>query len=167
MIDNHWDKCEICKEEIIGKSHKVRFFRWSQKHIACESCHRCERMTNQMGRTAGKFWDEYRKTHTGLPHICDFSIEELKRKHKNVLSLCDKYDTYSIGILIAGECYKDVWSSRACSGHLASLMGYGDNAYMEYYCSSSNYYFMCSCDSQMMKDFQIAMKLDNEYEGKV
>lgn len=115
------------------------------------------------------FWKEFRK-HEGKEHICDISIEKLRARHKNVLDLAnqrdkngDKYDSEGIGILIAGKFYKDVWASRSCSGHLAELMGnVDDDAYLDYYCGSSNYFTLMNYASQseLVKAFEAAVKLD-------
>jgi len=92
---------------------------------------------------ADNFWVLYHKTHINLPHICDFSIDELKEKHKNVLILIqhEKYDYKTIGLLLSGECYDNVWDSRSCSGHMSKLVNGKD--YLDFYCGSSSYYWLC------------------------
>jgi len=109
---------------------------------------------------AEEFWDLYSKTHINLPHICDFSIDELKEKHKNVLELLKlgNYDYKIIGLLISAECYDNVWGSRSCSGHVSDLVGGKD--YLDFYCGSSNYYWLCYLGLDKYPEFWKAMKKD-------
>ena len=107
-----------------------------------------------------EFWDNERKNEDKKEHICDIDDDKLFKRHKNVLSLIGKYDPVSIGMLIAGKYYHDVWSSRSCSGTMAHLVGTDD--YMDFYCGSSNYYFIKSWDNPIIKDFEEMDKLDKE-----
>ena len=107
---------------------------------------------------AHHFWEEYRKTDSARAHIRDFTIEELKQKHANVLKLIPAQDRISIGLLIAGKYYDNVWNSRSCSAHLSELIGGKD--YLDFYCSSRNYYFLIKSGQPIVDLFKEADKKD-------
>jgi hypothetical protein len=110
---------------------------------------------------ARNFWREHHKKK--FDHICDFTLEQLRERHKNVLRLVGKHEPILIGTLLAGEYYGEAWGSRSCSGHLACLVGTND--YMDFYCGGSTYaiikVFRPSSDP-MLVDFEEADKLDRE-----
>ena len=161
MID-YPDKCQICNDVILGSTHKYRFLKDSEFLVICDECRDAIRGQNQEGRKAEIFWDKYHKSCGDLPHICDISLEELRKRHHWVLELTKIFDKQDIGTLLAGKRYKDVWNSRSCSGHLAELMGINeDDAYCCFYCGSSNYYVLCTYGSvAMLKMFELANELD-------
>lgn len=110
---------------------------------------------------ARKFWEEHRKKK--FDHICDFTLEQLRKRHKNVLHLVGKYDPVLIGLLLAGKYYDNVWGSRSCSGHLAELVG--TNNYLDFYSSGSSYAIMSvyrRLSDPLFIDFEEADKLDRE-----
>jgi len=98
---------------------------------------------------SNNFWNEYNKI-TDREHICDITIDALKKRHENALKLINKYDPITIGLLIAGKYYDNVWNSRSCSAHLANLVGTND--YMDFYCSSS-VYFIIQHNNKLLSDF--------------
>ena len=127
-----------------------------------------------------KFWDKERKSEDKKEHICDIPMDELKEKHKHTLSLIGKYHSFQIGNLIAGKYYRDVWSSRSCSGTLSKLIGSDD--YMDFYCGSSVYYAIkqpldllnfneninnvLKDKNQLLFDFEEQDKLDRKCQTK-
>jgi hypothetical protein len=161
--------CHLCEEEIKGES-----FSWTiltEPYPVCKECREFLDEEEAQGDLASRFWEEYDKAHQSLPHICDFSIEELKEKHRNVLNLCKKYDKQIVGLYLGAECYSDIWASRSCSGHMARLVGIeseidpddgADNSYCWFYCQSSSYYIvkMLYHDKEFEEDFRKAMESD-------
>ena len=112
------------------------------------------------GLDSKHFWEDYKKKDSARKHICDFTIEELKQKHANALKLIPAQDRISIGLLIAGKYYNNVWNSRSCSAHLSELVGGKD--YLDFYCSSSNYYFLMKLiKPPIVELFNQADKKDN------
>jgi hypothetical protein len=111
-------------------------------------------------QTIYDFWEEFKKNDDKKEDICDTSIEELRKRHANVINLIGKHDYTKVGLLLAGKYYKNVWESRSCSSRLSKLM-YHDN-YLDFYCSSSTYYFLMTSytDDKLIKDFDEAIKLD-------
>jgi hypothetical protein len=163
MIFGHWDKCDICEEEIEGIPHVNKKVLFWKKSLLCDECHKAVREWNKIGRQASIFWDNYNNTHNNLPHICDFSLDELRRRHANVLKLVSEYSARDVGLLIAGECYENVWGSRSCSGTLARLMeiDVGDeDAYLWYYCSGSSYFDLVYYGDPLIEAFIKANDLD-------
>lgn len=155
--------CKLCNQKIKGKPYEWKLFEWSDDvESICLECHLEIEESDSVGPIASGFWKNYHDTHQDLPHICDYSIEELKKRHVNVLQLCQQYDPWLIGLLIAGELYDNVWSSRSCSGHLATLIG--TNNYTDYYCGSSNYfdYMYFHPDRELLAKFKQAIIKDNK-----
>lgn len=88
---------------------------------------------------ADKFWVERRNKK--YKDIIDFSIEELREKHKEELNkIHNKQDAENIGILLMGDYYLEGFSSRRCSRKMSELVGHR-TIYMDFY-GSSCYYFM-------------------------
>jgi hypothetical protein len=118
------------------------------------------------------FWEEYNKKDNYRVHICDVPEEVFYARHKHVLSLIGKYDARSIGLLIAGKYYRDVWSSRSCSGTLSALVnsekigGNGEHDYMDFYCESSSYYYLRKpYNEDLIKSFKIhAINVTEEFD---
>ena len=87
-----------------------------------------------------EFWKERNKKK--YDHICDFSLEELRERHKEELSKIKSYeDAVRVGIKLMGDYYLDGFHSRACSKRMAELVGHGTN-YLDFYGASGFYYLM-------------------------
>jgi len=113
--------------------------------------------------TAEEFWKEYVKKSEAYPEVIEFSIKELKNRHKNAIALLQKYPSLFeyIPILIAGDYYKNVWDSRFSSGYLAEIF---DLDYEVIYCSSSTYYELKveDKDRSFMKLYENTKELDDK-----
>lgn len=87
-----------------------------------------------------EFWaEEKEKEHE---HICEFSLEELRERHKEELKTIEsERDAVTVGIKLMGDYYQDGFSSRSCSRRMAELVGHG-TSYLDFYGSSSEYYYL-------------------------
>ena len=101
-------------------------------------------------------------------HICDYSIEQLKERHKNVLALIPKYSVRVIGTMLMGHYYLDGFGSRSCAGKMAELVS-GDEEYLMFYCGSSEYLELCMegrpmhlVNEELINDFNKACQDDDE-----
>ena len=105
-----------------------------------ERVKRIIKISEKNKKNASKFWaDRWKKRYKW---ICDFSLEELKEKHKEKLdTIHNKEEAENVGILIMGDYYLEGFSSRKCSKLMAKLVGY-ETEYMDFYGSSSYYYLM-------------------------
>jgi hypothetical protein len=113
---------------------------------------------------ADKFWETYKIKDNTRSHLCDIPKEIFYARHKNALALFPEYPANEIGLLIAAKYYSDVWSSRSCSGYLAYLVDIGNrdgDGYMEFYCSSSCYFFLKDNTNPTYQAFIKADELDN------
>jgi hypothetical protein len=126
---------------------------------------RKERVTmsdEDIEKAAGEFWEKYERSAETLPHVCDVPIYRLIKRHEHVIGLLDKNPEWAsaLATLVAGDYYKDVWSSRSCSGYLAGIFGLD---YLDIYCSSSTYYElkMNGKGAPIMVEYEKAKELDD------
>lgn len=158
-------KCFICEVEGVFLPVRVLFWKDGYDYL-CQECYDEHWESEAVGKDAQKFWDEFNRTRTpeNLLHLCDVSEEDFAKKHECVLNLRERYDSWLIGLLLAAECYSDVWASRSCSGYLVNLMGLKDDDYCAYYCQSSLYfdYMYFHPDRELLRDFDTAMNADKK-----
>jgi hypothetical protein len=96
------------------------------------------------------FWAEFdAKTYDDLSKI---SESRFKSRHRNVLTLCDKYSPERIAWLIAGNYYGHVWAKKSTSRLLSEyMMGVSD--YTEFYGCAQLFYYITTMRSAINADF--------------
>jgi hypothetical protein len=104
-------------------------------------------------------------------HICDYTVEQLKERHKNALALIERYGVQTIGTLLLGRYYLNGFNSRSCSERMAFLVG--GVGYMDFYCGSSNYLELCMegrqihpTNKELLGEFNEACEKDEAVEVK-